>query len=201
MRPILNLDIKPEEFLNFYWLKEELFTFCKQNNLPGSGSKDEITERIYQYLKTGKIIKPSRRKKVKNTTEDSPLSLHSKIPKGYKNDLQHRSFFKSQIGEHFKFNVPFMKWMKENHGKTYKDAISEWNRIVTEKKQGNKSKISSQFQYNQYTRDFFKANPDARRDDAIKCWKYKKSLPGHNKYEKEDLLALTKCFRDRQSHT
>lgn len=116
--------------------------------------------------------------------------MDSKIPEGYKNDERHRAFFKSEIGEHFKFNVPFMNWMKVNSGKTYKEAISEWNRIISEKKDGKKTEISSQFQYNQYTRDFFNANPDAKRNDAIKCWKYKKSLPGHNKYEEEDLVTL-----------
>ena len=190
MRPILNFEINPEEFLTYYWLKEELCTFCKTNTLSGSGSKDELTQRVYTYLKTGTIIEPSKKVLIKSTAKNTPLSLESLIPQGYKNDEKHRSFFKSQIGVHFKFNVQFMDWMKENSGKTYKDAILEWNRIATEKKQGKKIEISSQFQYNQYTRDFFKANPDAKREDAIKCWNYKKSLPGHNTYEKEDLRVL-----------
>ena len=29
-------------------------------------------------------------------------------------------------------------------------------------------------------------------DDAIICWKYKKSLKGHNKYEESDLIAIKK---------
>lgn len=28
-------------------------------------------------------------------------------------------------------------------------------------------------------------------DDAIKCWKYKKSMQGHSRYEKSDLMALS----------
>ena len=32
-------------------------------------------------------------------------------------------FFKKEIGEHFKFNVAFMNWMKGNSGKTYREAI------------------------------------------------------------------------------
>ncbi|MBN1183529.1 MAG: hypothetical protein JXB49_14665 [Bacteroidales bacterium] len=180
-----------EEFVNFYWLKDELLTFCKYYALQTSGSKDDLTQRIYKYLKTGKAGIASKRKNTKKQKVSTPLSLDAKIPDEYKNDERHRIFFKSEIGEHFKFNVPFMNWMKENSGKTYKEAVEEWNRIVSEKKQGKKTKIPSQFQYNQYTRDFFNANPEAKRDDAIKCWKYKKSLPGHNKYEKEDLVALT----------
>ncbi|MGL1893657.1 MAG: SAP domain-containing protein [Spirochaetaceae bacterium] len=189
MRPLLDTKIDPEEFLSFYWLKEELFTFCKMNSLPGSGSKDDITSRIYKYLKTGEVIKPVNHSK-KISINNSPLNLDAIIPEGYKNDERHREFFKSEIGEHFKFNVTFMNWMKVNNGKTYKDAITEWNRIIADKKKGKKTEISSQFQYNQYTRDFFKNNANGKREDAIKCWKYKKALPGHNRYEECDMVAL-----------
>lgn len=190
MRPKLDKNTDADDFINFYWLKEELYSFCKSFGLPRSGRKDDITHRIYEYLKTGKVITPTKKNGTKKDPLNTPLSLDSKIPEGYKNDEKHRAFFKSEIGGHFKFNVPFMNWMKANSGKTYKEAISEWNRIISEKKNGKKSEISSQFQYNQYTRDFFNANPYANRDDAIICWKYKKSLPGHNKYEEEDLVAL-----------
>jgi Domain of unknown function (DUF6434)/SAP domain-containing new25 len=191
MRPNLDIKTDPVNFIEFYCLKEELFSFCQNYNLPKSGSKDELTQRIYEYLKTGKIIATPKKKQNKMQTAIYTLSLEAKIPEGYKNDERHRAFFKSEIGEHFKFNVPFMNWMKKNPGKTYRDAIIKWNSIFDEKKQGKKTEISSQFQYNQYTRDFFSANPEAKRDDAIKCWKYKKSLPGHNKYEKGDLVVIT----------
>ena len=54
----------------------------------------------------------------------------------------------------------------------------------------NKTDIPRQFEYNQYIRDFFKDNDDKSLKDAIECWKYKKSLKGHNKYESGDLIAL-----------
>ena len=41
-----------------------------------------------------------------------------------------------------------------------------------------------------YVRDFFDDNKGASLADAIKCWKYKKSIKGHNKYERSDLRAL-----------
>lgn len=189
-RPKLEKDTDPEVFMNFYWLKEELFAFCKEQGIPAAGSKEELTKRIHAWLKNGEIIGPLVSMRTRQLSHDEPLSVESCIPQGYTNDERHRAFFKAVIGEHFKFNVPFMNWMKENAGKTYNDAIEEWNRIVSLKKNGEKSRISSQFQYNQYTRDFFRANPQAKRDEAIKCWKYKKSLPGHNRYEDGDLIAL-----------
>ena len=34
------------------------------------------------------------------------------------------------------------------------------------------------------------ARTDMISEDAIACWKYKKSLSGHNRYERSDLTAL-----------
>ena len=56
----------------------------------------------------------------------------------------------------------------------------------------NKTTIDKQFEYNTYIRDFFEDNKNKSLEHAIKCWKYKKSLKGHNKYEREDLKALYK---------
>lgn len=59
---------------------------------------------------------------------------------------------------------------------------------------GNRKKgtttIDRQFEYNTYIRDFFADNQDKSLEDAIKCWKYKKLLQGHNRYERSDLAAL-----------
>ena len=37
---------------------------------------------------------------------------------------------------------------------------------------------------------YFNDNKDKSLEQAIKCWKYKKSLKGNNKYEKADLKIL-----------
>ncbi len=161
MRPELTKDLDPEIFLAYYWLKEELCRFCRRHGIPASGNKDGLTARIHAYLKDGTIsagirtVIPAERKQA-----DSPLSPDSPIPEGYRNDERHRTFFLDHIGEHFKFNVPFMDWMKANAGKRYHEAIAEWERIDADKKAGKKRQIGPQFQYNQYTRDFFAANPD-----------------------------------------
>lgn len=188
MRPKLNLKTDPEEFINFYWLKEELDEFCNLYNLPRSGSKGDLTNRIYEFLKTGRIINNHKVANPISSKIVESITLDSIIPAGYRNDERHRAFFKTEIGEHFKFNVPFMNRMKANAGKTYREAIVEWKRILNEKRQGIKTEISPQFEFNQYFRDFFKANPDLTRKDALRCWKYKKSLPGHNRYEDSDCL-------------
>ena len=104
---------------------------------------------------------------------------------------KHRAFFKEKIGKTFSFNVAFQKWLKSNAGKTYADAIQAYYAILEEKKK-SKTVIDKQFEYNTYIRDFFADNNGMSLENAIKCWKYKKSLKGHNRYEKSDLIALEK---------
>lgn len=70
MRPTLTKSISLEDFQNYYWLKAELQTFCREHDFPASGSKIEITERISHYLNTGKILKNSSVQKVSK----APLS-------------------------------------------------------------------------------------------------------------------------------
>jgi len=65
MRPLLTKDLPLDDFLHYYWLKEELQQFCRAHGLSASGSKLDITNRIYVYLQTGEIIKPVRSRSVK----------------------------------------------------------------------------------------------------------------------------------------
>ena len=102
---------------------------------------------------------------------------------------KHRAFFREYIGNSFSFNVAFQQWLKSNKGKTYKEAITAYYQIIEDKKK-RKTKIDKQFEYNTYIRDFFEDNQGKSVEDAIKCWKYKKQLQGHNRYEKTDLIAI-----------
>lgn len=61
---------------------------------------------------------------------------------------------------------------------------------MPKQKKQRKTEIGRQFEYNTYIRDFFADNPGKSLHDAIKCWNYKKSLPGHHRYEQSDLCAL-----------
>lgn len=186
-RPELTIELKSKEFLEYYYLKEELVYFCRENGLPASGGKTELTERIAYFLDTGKVsaAKTVRTQKHKIST----ITRDSIIESDFVCSELHRAFFKREIGESFSFNVAFQKWLKSNAGKTYADAIVAYNEIKNTKKPGKKD-IGSQFEYNTYVRDFFEDNKGASLEDAIKCWKYKKSIKGHNKYERTDLKAL-----------
>ena len=186
-RPELDVTLDGNTFRNYYYLKEELVDFCRKNSLPTSGGKEEIAERIACFLDNGKVLKPiSRARKVVDVGEISEDTI---IESGFVCSEKHRAFFKEKIGKSFSFNVMFQRWLKENSGKTYKDAIEAYFQILEEKK-SIRTKIDKQFEYNTYIRDFFDDNKGRSLEEAINCWKYKKSLPGHNRYEKSDLVIL-----------
>ena len=186
-RPELNIELDAATFRSFYYLKRELANFCRENGLPASGSKAELTDRIAYFLDTGSVLKPTAERKT--AVNIGTLTVDTVIEPNIVCSEKHRSFFREKIGKRFSFNVPFQKWLKANAGKTYGDAIRAYHRILEEKKKG-KTEIDRQFEYNTYIRDFFADNPGKKLHDAIVCWNYKKGLPGCHRYEKSDLIAL-----------
>lgn len=186
-RPVLDRNLDSKTFRDFYYLKEELVNFCKENGIPVSGGKVEIADRIAYFLDTGKV--PSVPRSRKKATTVSTISENTIIEANFVCSEKHRAFFREHIGSGFSFNVAFQKWLKTNTGKTYKEAIAAYYQILEDKKKG-KTKIDKQFEYNAYIRDFFADNKGKSLAEAIKCWKYKKQLQGHNRYERTDLVAI-----------
>lgn len=191
-RPELNRELDGKTFRGFYYLKEELVGFCRENGLPVSGGKVELTERIACFLDTGNVMaaKPVRTRRTGSGSSVRLIDEDTKIEPDFVCSEKHRAFFREKIGKSFSFHVAFQKWLKSNTGKTYGDAIAAYNQILEEKKMG-KTTIDKQFEYNTYIRDFFEDNKGKTLEDAIKCWKYKKSLKGHNRYERADLAVLS----------
>lgn len=186
-RPDLDRSLDSGTFRDFYYLKEELVDFCRKNGLPASGGKIELTDRIAHFLDTGEILSvPPGKKRAAVPFE---ICEDTKIESDFVCSETHRAFFKRQIGSGFSFNVAFQKWLKSNAGKTYQDAITAYYQILEDKKKG-RTEIDRQFEYNTYIRDFFADNPGKSLEEAIQCWRYKKQLRGHSRYEKSDLAAL-----------
>ena len=59
-KPKLNNKISLQDFKDFYWLKAELVSFCKDNNINCSGGKIEIRNRIIYFLETGKNLEKTK---------------------------------------------------------------------------------------------------------------------------------------------
>ena len=186
LRPELKKDLNVKDFRNFYWFKEELQTFCRENGMITSGSKIEITDRIEAFLQTGEIQKPlKKRKSPSKEAISTDLNLDTVITENHRCSQTVRAFFKSEIPK-FHFSTYIQNYFRENVGKTYRDVVNAWYEEEKRKKDPSyKKQIGPQFEYNQFIRDYFAdpKNKGKNREDAIKAWNIMKKLPGSNKYK------------------
>lgn len=191
-RPQLNKDLSLTDFRDYYWLKRELAAFCRQHGIRATGGKMEISDRIAQFLETGEV--PAVEHKVNAAPRSgfdwsgAPLGLETTITADYRNTAHVRRFFTAHTGPQFAFNVPFLRWMRDNAGLTLGDAVAAWRAMDTARRSGaDQPEIGSQFEYNRYIRDFMADNPDKTTRDARRCWMLKKVRRGPRLYAKADL--------------
>jgi hypothetical protein len=55
-----------------------------------------------------------------------PASLDEAIPQGVVCSQELRAFFQQYLGKGFHFKVEFQRWLRENAGKTYGDAVEAY---------------------------------------------------------------------------
>ena len=190
MRPEIATIASGRELRRWYWLKEELVAESRRRGLKSSGGKFTILDRIAHFLETGEQSLPEdTRPKVRSKFDwhKADLTPETVITDSYKNSQNVRRFFKSQLGDGFKFTIGFMDWIRQNQGKTLADAVAEYRRMIGA---GEKAEIRKHNQFNQYTVDFLKDNPDAKMADVRRVWALKRALPsddGWHVYERSDL--------------
>ena len=56
-----------------------------------------------------------------------PVSLEETIPQGIVCSQELRAFFQQHLGKGFHFKVGFQRWLKENAGKTFGDAVEAYS--------------------------------------------------------------------------
>jgi hypothetical protein len=57
-----------------------------------------------------------------------PITRDTPITSTYRNTQNVRRFFKAECGDHFRFDRPFMSWLKNAKNRTMGDAAREWLR-------------------------------------------------------------------------
>ena len=57
-----------------------------------------------------------------------PITPETPVTKTYKNTQNVRRFLRGQCGEDFKFDRPFMQWIKDGRDKTMGEVAAEWLR-------------------------------------------------------------------------
>ena len=189
-RPNISDITTGNELRRWYWRKDELVAHARALDLRRTGGKFDILNRIAIFLDTGQPPQENRQSnKSKFDWHSEPLENTTIITDSYKNTQNVRRYFKSQLGEGFKFNIAFMEWMKSNIGRSLADACAAYETIKADQA-AHGTRIKSHNQFNQYTRDFLTDNPEMNMDDVRRIWARKIAQPSENGrhiYERSDL--------------
>ncbi|MEO1562683.1 MAG: DUF6434 domain-containing protein [Pseudomonadota bacterium] len=190
MRPAITSITSAKELRRWYWYRTELEQECKRLGLKRTGGKFTLLDRIAHYLDTGERKWPgdvTTKPLSKFDWHSAELTPETVITDSYRNSQNVRRFFKSQLGDGFKFNIPFMAWMKENVGATLAEACVAYEEM---KALGFPAEIPDHNQFNLYQREFLADNPGMGLDDVRKYWFLKIQLPsetGRHEYDRSDL--------------
>ena len=180
------------ELKRWYWRKDELVAHARNLGLKTTASKFMLLDRIAHFLDSGEPDLPGMPKSKIQSKFDwhsEALDDETRITDSYKNNQNVRRYFKSRLGDGFKFNIAYMEWMKANVGSSLKEACVAYQ---TMKSAVAPTRIKDNNQFNQYTRDFLNAHPDLGPGDVRRVWAWKTQQPpedGRHRFDPSDLEA------------
>jgi len=183
----LTKSITVTQFGNGYWYATELRTFAEAIGIPSAGKlrKDELEKAIISFLGTGTIQSPTRRSLSRTGIRDVEKGLSLKLPVvNYTNDKQTKDFLekearkiapnlKRKSGARYRLN----RWREEQLISgikiTYRDLVNQYVRLNQTRERFAQIPHG---RYINFISDFFAAEKNATREQAIKAWKRIKKM-------------------------
>ncbi|KAA0974262.1 hypothetical protein FQ154_15560 [Paeniglutamicibacter gangotriensis] len=172
-RPGLTPGLDGTEFARWYWTKNELVDFARQQGIRTGGGKAELAARLTAFLDGTPIPAPVVRKRAGKQLAP-PLSLHTVVPPGQRCSQVLRLWLTEQLGPGFHFDAPMREFFAAANGTTtLADALAHWSAT----RGAEPRLIDQQFELNRFTRDWHKQNPGGSREEMLAGWKQYRSLP------------------------
>ncbi|MEN0063333.1 MAG: DUF6434 domain-containing protein [Myxococcota bacterium] len=172
----------------WYWTKLELVEMARRLDLPRTGNKPEITERIGHFFDTGTVLRTARVRPPVDGFDwrTATLTPNTVISASYRNTQNVRAFFREHCGPRFRFSNEFMAWIRNHIGAPLKDAVDFWTDLDRRKREGYREAPLPQNQFNAFTRALSKAAPGIRAEDIRRIWAIKRAGPGPHVYQPGD---------------
>ncbi|MEL4357289.1 MULTISPECIES: DUF6434 domain-containing protein [unclassified Luteococcus] len=173
-RPSLTQDLTGDEFLRWYWLKDELIDFAHTLGIRATGSKALLTQRIAAALDGLPFDEPASPRVLVAAQLSGPLTGDTIIPRGQRCSQLVRAWFVAQVGEGFHFDAAMREFFAATDGnQTLNDALEHYRGT---RDQGGTS-IGEQFEYNRFTRAWHADRPGGSPDELLAAWQTYRSLP------------------------
>lgn len=190
----LSSSMTEAQFDNGYWYAAELKDFAKEIGIPSTSKlrKDEIEKSVKHFLRTGKIIRPTKRDLTKTGIKDVEIGLSLKLPIiKYTSNKKTKEFIvreakkiapnlKEKSGVRYRLN----RWREEQLTNgikiTYGDLVKQY--IKLNRTEGSFSRIPHG-RYINFISDYLSGETNATRSKAIKAWGNLKKLDTPKTYE------------------
>ncbi len=176
-RPDLTPALPADEFVRWYWLKDELAAFARVLGISATGAKAVLSERIGAALAGEDYAEPVAGAGARRRTGpqlSGPLTAHTVIPAGQRCSQVVRAWFVEQIGTGFAFDAPMREFFAATDGhQTLADALAHW-RATRDRPQ---REIDAQFEYNRFTRAWHREHPTGTRAELLSDWQAYRGLP------------------------
>lgn len=174
VRPELSSELGEEEFLRWYWLKDELVDFARGVGARTTGNKDLLTSRIAATLGGRSFQEPAPTGKGRGHQLQGELSHETIIPAGQRCSQLIRAWMTSQVGSTFHFDVAMREFFFNSDGtRTMREAVEHW--YLT---RGDTIKsIDAQFEYNRFTRSWYQAHSHGTREALLAAWEDYRDTP------------------------
>ncbi|MER2133796.1 MAG: hypothetical protein ABS910_03865 [Arthrobacter sp.] len=171
-RPALSSSLGADEFRRWYWLKEELQAFARAQQIPTTGSKEQLAERVAAFLAGAPLPAPAAKPRRSRQRLVPPLTIQTVIPAGHPCSQVLREFFVHALGAGFRFDAPMREFFAANDGTaTLAAALDHWHATRDTRP------IGPQFELNRFSRDWHASHPGGTRDQMLEAWKAHRSLP------------------------
>ena len=190
-----------DEFIKYYWYREELMQICKSLGLEYRGTKQELNNIIEQYFK-GNLIK-KRLTKNKKVNKKIVTLNSSLLECGFSFNSKFREYFSSLTKvSPFKFTADMAAaWRKvkreNNSAFTIRDLLNVYYGDLDYAKYDN-----SACQWNQFLKDFCADENSYSYSNKLKVasilWKEVRDSKGEKTYSKD--LLIKYAFKIREYH-
>ena len=152
--------------------KHELILFARMQNLPATGTKPELADRIADALSGSAPRAPSKRLTVSQVLE-TPLTPHTVVGARQASTQQLRAFFVEHIGPRFHFDIHMRTYLASENSKTLAQAIDHWHAT----RKASKPETLPQLEFVRFTKQWHLDHPASTAAECRAAWQKYKALP------------------------
>jgi hypothetical protein len=176
-RPSLSPSLDAAEFRRWYWLKQELVDFAKQEGMSAAGDKPTLANRIALFLDRADPVEASAKTRTIRQTVSKrlpePLTSETVLGPRQASSQQLRTFFVAEIGPRFSYDIHMRTFLASDRTKTLGEAVAHWHAS----RSTTKPDTLPQLELVRFMKAWHRAHPTGTQQACRAAWQRYKDLP------------------------